>query len=910
MNFNTLFSLICQAKITGTGRLGRGKIYVKLMQTITDCNYPEETAETNFVKAFGYKMPTSDTYASFDKMLNRYIKTGQGYFYEYLKFNDFEKNLDRDYKIYLVKMNKACSEIFDTEKIYPLVYTLLEIIHQDSEISTILYGNKNIPKEKFFGSFSRPKNICIEAFLIGLIYHTHKNISGLKASTETLKFPDKFPFRAVRYKDENSLDLDRPFSLIYDICKNAKCQESAEMKYQTEIKHNDIIVEELPENENIFLYGAGGAGKSTFLLNQLKNKNTVNFYFPLYNYRYETHNKLRDSGCWILLNILLKYHCQYEYQTYESMTANEGEDITLQQLSELENELKLNISDRFPKYTLMLDGLNEISAEMQAEFLKELYFICSEWKNVRIIISGRTVPDYNFFKSFYRAEICGITDSELNSALSDFPECSETLKEILKKPLFLNIYLQNQNTEKQINTRGELLDSYVMNWKIKPSDCFAFGIEKSVIQFIVQYVLPFTARAMTDSYNFFDFSDSRGICFEIERGDLFRAVEKAYEFYLINEEVYQSYTAPKGFRKKILFESRKKNDFIELITENIGLMKISESNPQKICFTHQYFRDYFNAKHILNLLETMEILCKNTCVDEKKEIFRQFNINKTWFFPDCEYETYRLIGEICGDYKNTADENNAFWGDENFWYQRTILDRILDIYRESDLETDEFHITENIINTMGAVRRGIICGVNFDRLPLPFNIPCNIKFSFNGLCPSTFRYCKIFRLSVFSAGEINNCSSNQQFNDIWAEYSVYSPDKNFILIIIENNYVILWNVHQEKIIWDYDFSKYAENSNGFDYAEFSPEGKYIMLRKYNGFDMKTYELKIETFTGKVISFNSENINACYKNRDFIDEELKCRILSQFTHFRNCIFTNAEFKDYDYRSYLDITGAVF
>ena len=122
--------------------------------------------------------------------------------------------------------------------------------------------------------------------------------------------------------------------------------------------------------------------------------------------------------------------------------------------------------------------------------------------------------------------------------------------------------------------------------------------------------------------------------------------------------------------------------------------------------------------------------------------------------------------------------------------------------------------------------------------------------------------------------------------------------------------MILWNVHQEKIIWDYDFSKYAENSNGFDYAEFSPEGKYIMLRKYNGFDMKTYELKIETFTGKVISFNSENINTCYKNRDFIDEELKCRILSQFTHFKNCSFTGAEFKDDDYSKYLDITGAVF
>lgn len=112
-------------------------------------------------------------------------------------------------------------------------------------------------------------------------------------------------------------------------------------------------------------------------------------------------------------------------------------------------------------------------------------------------------------------------------------------------------------------------------------------------------------------------------------------------------------------------------------------------------------------------------------------MFRRFELDKNWFFD--EFEIYKLFGEICGDYKNIPNGNDGMW-----WYHRTILDIVLDMYRKFDAEIDDMHITENIIKTMSISRNNLICEVNFDRVPLPFNIPYNIKFSQDGKYPCSF----------------------------------------------------------------------------------------------------------------------------------------------------------------------------
>lgn len=61
----------------------------------------------------------------------------------------------------------------------------------------------------------------------------------------------------------------------------------------------------------------------------------------------------------------------------------------------------INIST---KYTLLLDGINELPSESQEQLVDELEYIVSEWKNVRIIITGRTVPRYDVFVNWRFAE--------------------------------------------------------------------------------------------------------------------------------------------------------------------------------------------------------------------------------------------------------------------------------------------------------------------------------------------------------------------------------------------------------------------------------------------------------------------------------------------------------------------------
>ena len=223
---------------------------------------------------------------------------------------------------------------------------------------------------------------------------------------------------------------------------------------------------------------------------------------------------------------------------------------------------------------------------------------------------------------FYKIEVCGITDSERDAVLYDFSDISgnKSLMDILKIPMFLNMYLESNSDE--LNTRGEILDFYIMNWKSKSSEIFETGNENDTIQFIVQYILPCAAKNMLDKYNSFKYIERSKISYEIIRGDLLKVIDKTFGIYILDEYVYQSYIAPKGFRKKILLQSREKVDFIELILDNIGLMRVSENDSTNLHFVHQYFRDYFAAKHILNLLEIVDTSYKESSVEEQKEAFK------------------------------------------------------------------------------------------------------------------------------------------------------------------------------------------------------------------------------------------------------------------------------------------------
>ena len=899
LTLNVLLSLIIQSKVIGKGIIGNGKLYVKFMKIIADNDSTELSADKNILNKFNNEIVEKEAYHKLERFLSRFLKDGKGYPYKIIYFNRFESSIGNAFKVhdYLRKIELACDEIIDCTKLESFIYTLFEILRQDKSIKKILYGSEYISKDKLFGSYAHPKRICVEALIIGLLYHVHKK-PAKSENIELLNAPERLTFHVVRFSDEKSLDLEMPIEFIENIQENAKRQKSEKMKYSLELHDEDKRITEISDSRNVFLYGVGGAGKSTLLLNQICNETTINFYLPLYQYKKEIHENLQSENCWILLNILLKYHYQYEYPTYETCSACEGENVVLQQLTKLDWQLKDNPDNWKPRYVLLLDGLNEMSSELQKNFVVELSHIMNEWKNVRIIVTGRIVPKNDIFKNFYQVAVCGVTDSERDTVLSDFSGISsnKNLMNILKIPMFLNMYLDNQETNRTLNTRGEILDFYIMNWKSKSSERFEIGIENSLIRFIVQYILPCVAKIMLDKYKSF-----RGIligktCYEITRGNLLKAIDKTFKIYILDEYVYQSYIAPKGFIKKYLLESREKVDFIELILDNIGLMKVSESNSYMLHFTHQYFRDYFAAKHILNLLDIIDRSYEDSSIEEQKESFKRFELNNIWFFYD-EIEIYQLIGEICGDYKNVP---NGIYSP--FWYRKTIMDRILDMYRNFGEKQDSFFIVDNVISVMSASRNGVICNVDFSKLPLPDNVPCNIKFSQNGNDPCSFKNSIIYYIGI--------CENTNKFIEsrTWERFAVISPDKKQILIILNDNYILLWDNKADKILWDMNLSKYVERGGIFDYADFSADGNKIELYKCCG--ISKYKVTVDSHSGQIIGYEFEDFfKYNFINEKFLTRGLKLKIFQQLPHFKNCNFYGAEFVYEDYSKILCDMGAL-
>ncbi len=780
LTLRTLLFLIIQAKKTGSGKIGNGRILVQFLLTFADVDGSERSDERNILRKFCDDAMLSDAYKSMNRRIDRFLREGKGYPHDQLTFTKFERNMGDlpRYRVHLAKMAEVCAQVLNGTKIEPLVYTLLEILRQDDGIQHIPYGCGFLPKSALFGTFAHQKKICPEALLLGLFYLTHKDFSQeYSENSEILSLPEKLPFHVVRYEKrqfstmdhgdlENFLHPEFPLSLTENLHENAKrpyavtevrTADFSEMErlYPLEFRNSDGIKNTLPKEGNVFLYGTGGVGKTTVLLEEIRrNAESDVVYFLLSLQRFHVQNipKFRPfQSNRILSQLLLKYHYQYEFHTLEACIAAEGEDAVLQQLSQLHELLSVCPDGWKPRYTVALDGCNELSADLQTAFLQELEYALAEWKNVRFVITGRSIPAQEIFRNFGKIEVLGITKEGLSEVLEQFPnlQIKPKMLEILRIPLFLNLFL-SQNPEDACS-RGRLLDAYVTGFS---------GSEE--MRFAVQYILPFAAKEMASHGRFL-----------MERADLSEAVDAAFSVYLEDDRIFQNLLAPQDFHKKSLLDGR--DGFVDLIlTQLCFLTPIGENSP-KIRFTHQYFRDYFAAKQIVNLIAALDAGYGNCCDEDEERIFTKFRLGHIWF-PDRETEIYRMIGEILGDDRNRYHED--------FWYEETPLDGLLDRARRYDT----FRVTENVIRTMAAVRDNLICDTDFSSTSLPLHLPCGVKFNKNGEEPCDFSECRVYDIG---------------FYDSELECVAASADGTKQLLRSEDGYGLLWDAQKREVLVEY-----------------------------------------------------------------------------------------------------------
>lgn len=851
---------------------------IMLLQVIADSVHPELSAERNMVQLFSDEPVKSRVYQKIDKQLVKFIPTGKPYPYEKIRFTKFEQTIGivQRYGLYLLRMQQCCEELLDPEKTESLIYTILEILRTDAAFSDILYGAQYIPKEMLFGTPAHPKKICPAALLLGLLYQVHQNPDIYEGTVSLLKMPNLLRFHLVNpsssYRDRNEaltalLNPDAPVSLAQSICKTASKMnipvDSGEI-YPLDLRNQNGNQAEILDRSHIFLYGQGGSGKTTFLSHLITGNPC--FLLPLFQYKTCVIASYQPNiSNWILLQILLKYHYQNCCRTYEACAAAEGTDTVLRQLHELEELLSIQPVNGLPNYTLMLDGINEVPPDERSALLDEIERICREWHNVRLIVSGRNIPPAPLFQRFHPIEVCGITDD----ALANLLPIHTAHRNLLKTPLFLHIY-RSANQEPPLNRAG-LTERYINRLIDSVHDKTVLP----VLRFLVLYVLPFAANHMAQRQRMF-----------VERADLADAIDRADDIFVNDERIYQNALYPQQITKKSLHFGSDKDGLIDWIVSQISLLQTDPADTKILYFSHQFFRDFFAAKYIVNLLNALHTGYKNT-PEQLADLFHKYGLGHLWY-PEEMHEIYRLIGELAGDDCNQADDD--------FIYQETILDTALDWSRQFDT----FRMTEDIIRTMAAVRNNVICGVNFSGTALPLYLPCNLKFSRNGEDACDFIGAHVNLIGLIDG---NICCMTK------------SSDGTIILLALEDQYALLLDAESKAVLHEFDFSDKHSPWSEFDTVVFSQDSQTCAII-ING---KT--MLIDVQTGNIIRNVKPLCDYGITLPDVIPYAEKQPIAALGTgfltqlyrnlpHFRGCDFTNAVFLMEDTKGFLHDFGAKF
>lgn len=707
---NVVLSLIIQSKRKGKGILSNGKIYSMLMLCISDHKF-----ENDLLNCFNNEAVPKEAYRKMDRFLSRFLRDGKGYPYELMSFNGLENSFDDPEKmaVYLQKLEAALDKFLDVQKLDNLIFTLLKLIRQVSDTKKILYGGCYIDKEKLFGRYVRQKRICVEALLLGLLYQCHK-MPCQSEGIELLKCDDRSTFLVVRNSDDEPFELDRDIDIIESIRSSARKQIPEKFEYPLEFICNGSKTTALPKNNDLFIQGIKGSGKTALLKSLINSDDSAFLYFSLDSYREEFHSRFSTCPCWIILSILLKYHYQYEYITYETLSANVGEDVVLRQLSLLNESLETE-----PVYnqnwTLLLDGMDQVPIDLFDSFAQETDHVRNSWKNVRIILAGRVFPEIKAFSEFEQVSLSGICDDYLHTVSTD-----EELYELLKAPTIFKIYAAGNGNAQ---TAGELLDLYFSHWQ-----------GNDVIRFLIHFALPLIGKKMLDDWEPHDLS----------RAEVIQLIDLSLNIYVLDDQVYQDHVKVRNIDKKCLLESRRNDDWIELLIKNTGLIA-SADEPSMLRFTERYYRDYFAARHIVNAVEIFET--GSVGCDDPEEYLSDISLSGMWFnepdrFPE-KYDTYKMLGEVCRE-RLKAPDNKDF-------YVKNALDRFLDICRE----LKGGYSVENVIIVKKIIHQNIICHTDFSYLNLPLQLPGDTLFSIDGEYPSDFFKCRVYRIS-----ESDNVNSN------------------------------------------------------------------------------------------------------------------------------------------------------
>lgn len=445
---------------------------------------------------------------------------------------------------------------------------------------------------------------------------------------------------------------------------------------EDENKNQLMPIEAIERSNRTLLLGDGGMGKSTAVfdywteqLSMRTNSSKICLYVDLSHFS-SIHSLVHESArlngktsqdipinllTYIEVTILQKFGLNKKAARMNDVLNDPGMSMQMTALQQLFSQNSDN-----PNFVVILDGFNEILDKSDVKVFEiDLEKAIDSWKNVAIVVTSRTnsngtdsrmdsIEDNSVLKKLDTYKFIGIPDREIENAIHDKKKFDtnkiselkkDRLWEILKIPMFLNMYF-NLHTEKieAIHTRGELLDRFIMSDEAKTALRISQSSPSENLQhaemrdFIVCYALSIVANKMDQQRSF-----------NLKEIHVVNNVISAWKIYddniglmvgcLLNITVP---VKPNEIRNKIM----------QIIKTETGYCYKTAYN--EYAFTHQYFRDYFAAKHIQNILNAAQALEEiDLSKNEQLQFTKDNGLDYTWSDDVCI-----LLGEIIGDYKN------------------------------------------------------------------------------------------------------------------------------------------------------------------------------------------------------------------------------------------------------------------
>ncbi|MEQ8156128.1 MAG: hypothetical protein ABRQ25_14775 [Clostridiaceae bacterium] len=591
---------------------------------------------------------------------------------------------------------------------------------------------------------------------------------------------------------------------------------------ETEIKVNGELKVTLLEGikklweKDIFhtsVIGEGGMGKTVSLL-KLWNLflegscSPIPIYIELNNYNayyVKSENESLHNRNYIM-NVITKNYLGIEKISDEDRNA----------LSELLKKKNSQEGKHVPSIILLLDGLNEVTVTKK-DLIYEINEFIKNYSGVQLIITSRyELKNMSQYMGYFnKIELLKLTDNQILNYLknSNLEKPIDKTFDLLRNPMMLTIYSitchmlkVNRNTKlilkDKVETYGELMWNYKEAQLMKSADIDEQFIKYS---FVLNHVIPYLGFKM----------ESMGK-FELTREDLENSINEICERLHCKEFIkgYRMYSGKDTMKMLKLGkldwpdEDDRFNEYMD-INKSLDILYYTDENENIIKFTHQNFRDFFAACHVLNEIKINIVKNESMNENEMPQVLKEKPLSA--YVRKC-------IGEIEGEHYNVPiiDRKNKMWSINH--YKDTIITKELNNCRNI-FDDNIGYTVSNLVEILKSVRMDFT-GMNLSYLDLRKCLLNGVRFSrwYGNIITNTNFDGSLIDMKIFI---------NHGHKDAITS-AVYSPDGKYIVSASWDNTLKEWNKETGMCI-----RTYVGHENTVTSSVYSPDGKYIISASWD-----------------------------------------------------------------------------